>query len=114
MVAEIISNAGLSDDFETEWFSLIYQNNPFGNPETAETIQLNWSAVSGTLNGTLQLYLTNDLNIRTLAKTITISNSDNTQDAELLILYGSYQYFKINYINNGITDGFLSVFISYK
>ena len=62
MLTEILNDLPMNEDYETDWFPLIseplYKS---GKKAVAEFLQVSWYNVTGTLNGTLELISSNDM-----------------------------------------------------
>jgi len=115
MIIEIAKDVDMSSDYDSGWYELeIPQNSVFGKKLKAESLQIIWESTSGTFNGTIDIYATNDINSNAIGKTIAVNKASNLSDAEMFILYPSFEYLKIFYKHNGITGGILNAVISFK
>ena len=97
MIAEIIKDLPMDGDFESDWIPL--EIKPFDNKEKkrANSMQISWDGVSGTLDGTIEIYAKSDVVSGALGKVISINSASNLSDSELLILYPALEFIKINY-----------------
>ncbi len=115
MTSEIIRQQPMASDFETEWISIFLDPiSNFGNKAIASSLQIIWDSAAGTLNGTIELQATDDLNNSTIGMTIVISTNSNSTDAELLLLNPAFKFIKIKYTANGITAGKLDAVMFYE
>lgn len=105
----------MANDFETNWLPLRMEGaQTFGGAREAASLQIYWSEADGTLDGTIDVYLTNDQNGKSLAGSYTVDCAENKDDAILIELSQSCEYLKILYTKNGVTDGYLNAVLSYK
>ncbi|MGA2296009.1 MAG: hypothetical protein ABSG15_00490 [FCB group bacterium] len=115
MLTEILNNLPMNEDYETDWFPLIseslYKNS---KKATAESLQISWYNVTGTLNGTIELISSNDMENSVSGLSVRIDSSSNQSNAVLIVLLSVFRYFKLKYTKNGITNGSLSAVVAYS
>ena len=115
MVSEIISNVGLDNDFESGWFPLSFSRNEiFGKARLAASLQIIWKDVSGTLNGVITIYVSNDLECKTVAGSYTIDSHDNSSDAIMIMIYPSFKYINLAVAHNLIDEGKITALLTYE
>jgi len=110
MTQEIIRNHNMGLDYETEWIPVqLYEINNFGKNAMAESLQISWQNVLGTLNGEIELYISNDQYGQSLGNTYAINTNSNINDCEFIVLsHIHFNYIKIKYSKNNITSGLLN------
>lgn len=113
MQYEIISHHNMATNYETEIIStLITRNNT--KQYRAVSLQIVWQNVSNQPDGVIKLFAGNRIDSLSLGKIIPISNTDNTNDAALIIQEPLFEYIKLEYIPNNITQGELTCYINYR
>ncbi len=114
MIAEIFKNNTMSDNFETEWFpAKLDPVSNMGKIGIASSLQLTWKDVTGTLDGIIEVYASNDASLKSLGKTISVNTTTNEADSEMFLFIGYFSYFKIKFIKNGISGGKMTAIIDY-
>jgi len=115
MISEVIKNHDMSLNLETYWIPL-RQEEIMGQRKVmdAVSIQIIWDSVVGTLDGLIELYVTNELNSRSLLGSQIVNSISNRNNSVLINLSLSYEYLKIKYSKNNILSGRLNVIIKYE
>ncbi len=114
MLTQLIKNMNMSQAIETHWTPLYYPpGENFGKEALANSLQIHWEDASGTLDGNITVYVSNDNNSSTTGFELDISKASNTDDTEILMLNPAFRFIKLAYIPNGITGGKLNALIYY-
>ncbi len=115
MQAEIIYNHLMSYDLETDWMPLSVNGSGYGDSQkSAKSLQISWSGVQGDLDGAINIYVSNNPDVKTLARSYTISTESNLNDSEMIMIYPGFNFIKIEYISNGISAGYLNAILIYS
>jgi hypothetical protein len=116
MTMEIIKDQDMSGDFETDWFPvLLNEINNFGKEAIAESLQISWHNVTGTLDGEIGVYISNDQYGQSLGNTYTIDTTSNIEDCEFIVIsHIHFKYIKLIYTKNSITSGLLNANLSFS
>lgn len=96
-------------------FSLDSQWMPIrtGNKK-AVSLQVIWQNLTGTLNGRIDVLVTNDTRYSSFLTSFAVDSADNANDAAKLIIDAPFRFLKLEYIPNGITGGDISAIINYE
>jgi|DewCreStandDraft_4_1066084.scaffolds.fasta_scaffold02152_9 hypothetical protein len=113
MLSEIISNLPMDKDIETDWISVRY-NIKNGLDLSASSIQIIWSEVEGSLDGYIDMMVTNNLDYQTLGGRFYVNFNSNVDDALIIVIIPGFDYLKLKYVSNGTTKGLLTASISYS
>jgi hypothetical protein len=116
MTMEIVKDHDMSLDLETDWIPVqLDEISNFGKRAIAESLQISWHNVTGTLNGEIEVYISNDQYGQSLGNTYSIDTESNIEDCEFIVLsHIHFKYIKLKYSKNSITDGILNVNLSYS
>jgi hypothetical protein len=115
MISEIIKNYNMANDHETYWVQLHLDGITYNRKMLhAVSIQIIWDGVTGTLNGIVEVYQTNDQESRSLISSYNVNSSSNKNNSVLDVLSSVSGYMKVKYISNGITGGSLSFNVNYE
>lgn len=115
MISEVIKNHNMSLNMETYWIPL-QQEEVLGHRKAmdAVSVQIIWESVIGILNGVIELFVTNELNSKSLLSTYNVDTTSNKNDSILANLSLNYGYLKIKFTKNSIISGKLNVIIKYE
>jgi hypothetical protein len=114
MIAEILKNKTMNDNFETGWFpAKLDPISNMGKVGIASSLQISWTDVTGTLDGIIEIYASNDISSKSLGRSINVNSGTNEIDSEMLLFYGNFNYLKIKFIKNGISSGKMTAIIDY-
>ncbi len=109
----IIKNHHMGNDIESAWIPM--QMNNFNNSKSEITsLQIIWDNVTGTLNGFINIFVTNNINFKSLLVTYNINTNSNKNSAVIIEINPIYSFLKINYSKNQITSGQLNVIANFK
>jgi|GEM_PF-1176154 predicted Abi (CAAX) family protease len=115
MISEIIWNKDISTDFETDWLELELENIPeIRQKQEARSLQIEWQGATGVLNGVLDIIISNNQSLETIAQTINITSASNSDDCVLITFDITPPYLKVRYQHNGITGGSMNAALFYK
>ena len=105
----------MDEDYESEW-TPIYLEKMYGYNKlaTAISIQVAWYDVAGNFDGKIHVLCSNDLVNAANGMEINVSSASNLNDPHLIIMYPAFQYLKLKYVANAITEGVLNAIITYK
>jgi hypothetical protein len=113
MINEIIKDMPMDSNYESEWIPLEIKLFDNKGKRRANSLQIAWDNVIGTLDGTIEVYARSDVVSGALGRMININSASNLSDSELLILYPALESIKFIYNANGITGGTLNIALSY-
>ncbi len=115
MISEVIRNHGMSMNLETYWIPL-QQEEIVGQRKSmnAVSVQIIWDSVVGIMNGVIELFVTNEMNSRSLLSSYIINSISNRNNSILVDLSLNYAYLKIKYSKNDILNGKLNALIKYE
>jgi hypothetical protein len=116
MIIEIIKYQDMSGDFETDWFPVLLDEiNNFGRKAIAESLQISWQNVTGTLDGKIDIYISNDQHGQSMGNTYLIDTTSNIEDCEFIVLsHIHFKFIKLKYSKNSITGGLLNANLSFS
>lgn len=115
MISEVLKNAPMSENCETIWFPMRMKRVGAKRSSSATSLQILWTGATGTLNGKLKIYASNNSQTATLAHEISINTASNADDALLLVFFTSdFEGIKIKYERNDISGGELNAAIFYS
>lgn len=112
MIYEIISSHLMVNSTESEPISVYSKHNGAGK-YIASAIQIIWKNYQSTGESKIQLLASVNNEFFSIGNEIIITQSDNSSDAEMLIINPTFNYFKIKYIADSTESGELYVFVSY-
>jgi hypothetical protein len=116
MINEIIQNAQMGSNYESEWIPIV-QEEIYGirKKSSAESLQLLWYNVEGTLDGIIELYASNDMSSPSLGATVAVNSTSNMNNSQMFLINPLFNYIKVKYTANNISSGILNVtmFSSY-
>jgi hypothetical protein len=112
MINELIQDAQMDSNYESDWIP-IFQEEISGirKKTTAQSLQILWYGVEGNLDGTIELYATNDMITASLGATIIINSTSNINNSQMFLINPLFNYIKIKYTANNITAGTLNATI---
>ncbi len=115
MNSEIVKNHNMANSLETYWIPLSIEAIGRGSKQLAvSSIQIIWDGVTGTLNGSIELFVTNEQQSRSLSATHNVNSATNRDDSILEELSASFSYLKFIFTRNGITGGKLNAIVRYE
>ena len=115
MISEIIKNLDMSNNYESGWLPIqIEAIGSIEGPMEAVSIQIYWDAVIGVLNGTIDIYQTNDLNSRNLLTSYNVNSISNKTNSILLEIAPIACFMKVVYTKNGIVGGRLNAVMRFR
>ncbi|MFW5701558.1 MAG: hypothetical protein ACOCX7_01280 [Bacteroidota bacterium] len=113
MISEIIKQAPMAADFETDWTVIALQGVSSYQEAVATSVQRSWSGAAGDLDGTVEIFATNDLALPPISEVYDVARSD--ADGTLIVfLYPLFKYLKIKYHHNGNSGGYISAVLFYE
>lgn len=113
MNAEIFSGQPAESDFETEWFPTAIED--FNREKTTTvSIQVVWDNITGTPDGTIDLFAANQEDFPSCGDRYNINSVSNIDDSLIIILDSAFRFIKLKYSKNDITGGELSAYIYYE
>lgn len=107
-VYEILERQSMGQDYSGEWLTLQH------NKMKAVSVQVVWSSVIGSLNGVLEISVSNQPPAGTLVQRITINSADNESDCLILMLNPQFLFIRFEYLKYQIIAGELSISIVYE
>jgi hypothetical protein len=107
-VYDILENQSMGRDYFGEWIPLEH------NKMKAVSVQVVWSSVIGSMDGILEISVSNQPPASTLVQSIAINSSDNSADCSVLMLNPQFAYIRFDYIKHRIIAGELSISIVYE
>lgn len=116
MTMEVIKDQAMSSDFESDWIPVqIDKIANFGKNSFADSLQIYWEDVTGTLDGKIELFISNVQDSMTLGNTYNIETASNIDDSEFIVLsHILFKYLKIKYTKNNITGGKLNAILAFS
>jgi len=107
-VYDILEKQSMGQDYSSEWLTLKY------NKMKAVSVQIVWSSVVGSMNGVLEISVSNQPPAGTLVQQISINSSDNEADCLILMLNPQFAFIRFEYLKHQIISGELSISIVYE
>src|SRR5574343_1703738 len=104
MVKLILDDQAMSAAIDTGWIKV---NASLQKQAIRSSLQIQWKDVTGTLDGTIKVYKSNDTRaskMPTLMSTITVSTATNATDVYELIINTPMEYLKITFTKNNVTN----------
>ncbi len=117
MLWELIRNWNMQNRWESHWipFEIEDFQSSRKNYLNAVSIEISWDGAEGILAGKVFFIVSNNQNTYKILKEIQIETASNLNNSYFLnIFYPSFQYFKIEYEPNGITNGRLTTAVLFK
>ncbi len=115
MTVELFRNAPMGNDVESLWTPALLRKTAFGSVDSVvRGTQIFWEGASGTLDGTIEIWGTNDFRARSLVARFDVSETSNLDSAILAEMPGTFEFFKARYASNQITGGYLSAVAYYE
>ncbi len=108
MIKYLCKNASMSTSFTSKWFETSDKNISGKSIYNAVSIQVSWSDIIGTPNGTINLEFSNNQHSFTEGASINVDNTDNRNNAEIALISKISKFCRIRYTSNNITDGTLN------
>ncbi len=104
----------MNADFTTEWFPVQFDTFNGAMKSSAVSLQVSWKAVTGTLNGKIEVIASDDQVMESIGTTTNINSVNNESDSEMFVMYPSFNFIKMKYTKNGITGGTMNAVIQYE
>ncbi len=107
MVDRLLNNANMNTSVTTAWTDV--------PGERHINVQVHWTGVTGTLNGSLVLEGTNDQSIAamyTVIDTIAVTTTNNDNNAHVWDIVRAYAFMRVRYTKGGITGGTMNIRVS--
>lgn len=100
---EINANANYTSDW-------IYKD-AYSSTFTKSSVQIKWSGITGTANGTIKVEVKNDISseLTTVLDTIAVNSASNATDNTLLSVKHAIKAYRITYTKNSIAAGSIIV-----
>ncbi len=117
MLWELIRNWSMQNRWESQWIPFEMENFQYSKKVylNAVSIEFNWEDVEGILDGKICFIVSNNQRTYKILKEIQIDTASNLNNTYFLnIFYPSFQYFKIEYEPNGISNGRLTIAVVFK
>jgi hypothetical protein len=112
MINEIIQDAQMDSNYESDWFPIFQDEiNGIRKRTIAQSLQLLWYGVEGTLDGTIELLASNDMEAASLGATVVVNSTSNIDNSQMFLINPLFNYIKIKYTANNITAGILNATI---
>ena len=112
MVMNILRNHDMSYDTVTNWMPMYMEGINKKNSKLV-SMQIFWKNAVGTLNGFINVYVTNNIEGKGLSATYNINTASNTNNSILVELDSVFSFIKIEYAKNQITGGQLNAILNY-
>lgn len=109
MNANLFFNHNMSEATQSPWLQMIQKTN--GKINRIVSLQIDWVAAQGNLNGIIRVVGSNDAKRIGYYRDIRIDLPQNSLDNELIIFQRVFAYLKITYVPEGITAGILNASI---
>jgi len=113
MNLEFIKNHAMANNLETHWIPIVMNTISQKRISKASSLQIYWNNVLGTLNGFINLYMTNDFKTKSLVATYNINTISNKLNSILIELNPIYGFIKLEYSKNQIMAGQLNAILNY-
>jgi len=113
MNIEFIKNHSMANNLETHWMPIVMNTITQKQKSKASSLQIYWDKVLGTLNGFINLYMTNDFQTKSLVATYNINTASNKTNSVLIELNPIYGFIKLEYSKNLIISGQLNAILNY-
>ncbi|MEI6091411.1 MAG: hypothetical protein WCR42_13230 [bacterium] len=107
-VYDILDRQSMGQDYFGDWFPLNYIK------MKAVSVQVVWTAGVGTMDGILEISVSNQPPAGTLVQRIAINSADNESDCLILMLNPQFSYIRFNFLKHRIIAGELSISIVYE
>lgn len=115
MITEVVRNHNMSVNLETYWIPLQQEEiKGLRKSMNALSVQVIWDSVIGIMDGVIELFVTNEINSRSLLSSYVVNSNSNRNNSLLVDLSLNYAFLKIKYSKNNILNGRLSVIIKYE
>ncbi len=102
----------LNSDFQTDWIPM--EQTILGKTEfVAASAQISWENVTGTLNGNLQVQVSNDGVTPSFISNISVNCAMNKDNAEILSVESVFRYIRFSFSKNGIASGTMDIIMNY-
>jgi|GEM_PF-2900941 len=114
MNIKVLKNVSLQNFIESKWINLNVEKLSSNSVRMkARSIQIIWQDLIAGYDGVLKLYMSNELNAKSLERTINVNSASNINNTELFILESEFRLLKFEYIKNSNVGGSLDVSINY-
>ncbi len=111
MMKTIYFNEPLSNNFESDWIKIPQKNKYYS--KNIRSIEITWSNVqfnaTPSPQGFIKFYYSNSMDSQDEFATISINNTENLSNPELIEINNSFKYLKIKFEKNDIISGLLNI-----
>jgi len=111
MLSQIINSLDMSNGYDSDWIPLFTGE---GQHKAATSLQVVWGEVTGTLDGTIEILVSNDAESGVVAVIIEIDIVSNIEDSTMISIYPFYRFLKMKYTKNAITGGVLNAVLNFS
>lgn len=107
-VYDILENWKMGLDYFGDWLPLDH------NKMKAVSVQIVWNNAIGSMDGVLEISVSNQPPAGTLVQRVAVNSWDNTADCLILMLNPQFRYIRFDYLKYRIISGQLSISIVYE
>lgn len=114
MIYEVISNADMGEDFESEWFpAVIKPPARIDKNEVLASLQINCKNATGVGDGEIIIAGTGNVDYPPFLQLYSLPEDQSENSAMLIAVQSCFPLIKVKYLKNNNTGGWLSCLAIY-